>query len=342
MTALTDAVYGPPVPESTRTTYKGIVPPIGGKPVSYRRATAFIKALEDSYVLNMWGRRSTAKGLALRPDLLARVHTLDVREDRTELNALCQKAIDAAGGDAPANMGTALHGLTALVDSGQPLPNGLSASLIADIDAYQRARDAARLVPVLVERFVVFDSFRVGGTFDRLYTVDNTTAHVIGDVKTGRDVTYGTHSYAMQLAIYNHGVLYTTEPEPDADGARRQPLPGKVDKNRGLIVHLPAGKAECHFYIVDTEAGWNAVTLAHAVWNWRARKDLMTPAFIDRAQEIEDVFEAIARANTVDELKAVYRDHREHWTDEHNDLAKAKRSLIEAGIAFYPLGEDTT
>ena len=50
-----------------------------------------------------------------------------------------------------------------------------------------------------------------------------------------------------------------------------------VDITKGLLIHLPVGKAECHIYDIDIEAGYSALKTAVSVRRWRTRKDLFIP-----------------------------------------------------------------
>ena len=46
---------------------------------------------------------------------------------------------------------------------------------------------------------------------------------------------------------------------------------------RGLIIHLPAGKAHCTLHWVDIAAGWEAFERSMWARDWKARKDLHEP-----------------------------------------------------------------
>src|SRR5215204_3364938 len=108
-------------PERDRWNRPLIIPPDGGKPVAYTRVTTFIDCLEDTYQLQLWKQRTTAVGLALRPDLLLRVGSLGPQPDKLEdegahykkwrdaINKVCDQALEAGEASAAANIGTALH-----------------------------------------------------------------------------------------------------------------------------------------------------------------------------------------------------------------------------------------
>ena len=73
-----------------------IVPAGGGKPVPHTRATTWASTCDNRYALEKWSRRTVALGLARRPDLLASVAAAN-DDDRTTLDALCERALEAGG-----------------------------------------------------------------------------------------------------------------------------------------------------------------------------------------------------------------------------------------------------
>lgn len=250
-----------------------IVPPGGGKPVGYTRATTVAKTLDDEGSLTAWAQRMTAAGLARRPDLLALVASnLDPNGDipaerRNTVQALCDQAKEAAAASSAANLGTALHGLTEQYDLGNA-PAFVPEQFKADIDAYRRAVEPFEVLAV--EQFVVLDDYQIGGTLDRLWRLPDGRV-VIADLKTGQNLDYSWRSISVQLAIYAAGTRYH-------DGLR-SPLcvDSKVDTDLGIVIHLPVGQGRCDLYTVDLRAGW--VALQHSVWarEWRKRKDIASP-----------------------------------------------------------------
>lgn len=257
-----------------------IIPPDGGKPVGYTRATTVAKTLDDEGSLIKWAQRMTAAGLARRPDLLALVaskldETGDIPEQhKNAVQQLCDEAKEHGGGSRAANLGTALHALTEQIDLGQKPYIG--SDMQADIDAYRQAVEPFEVLGV--EQFVVLDEHRIGGTFDRLWRLPDGRV-VIADLKTGRDLAYSWRSIAVQLAIYANSIRYH-------DGLRTN-LPADIDRDLGVVIHLPVGQARCDLYTVDLRAG--LLALQHSMWarNWRNRKDLhssfVVPA-VGRAQ----------------------------------------------------------
>lgn len=320
-----------PAPEIGRDRYGRplVVPTNGGKPVAYTRATTYIDVLEDKYNLQKWMQRMVALGLASRPDLLLSVSAH--REDKRQLDRICDDAREAAAASAKATTGTALHALTELIDRGQPLPEGLPANVLASLDAYKAA--TADLKPVHIERFCVQDKLKVGGTPDRILRLGRKKQLYIGDIKTG-SIEWGVLKIAMQLALYSRSRLYDI-----ATGERTY---HEADTTRGLIIHLPAvedpADARCELHWISLEEGWNAVLVARDVREKRALKfrdltepyaaDVTTPAAPEpAAPSLEDQIKACA---TADDVRALWAAHESEWTDALTTAAKAHITSLPA------------
>lgn len=210
-----------------------------------------------------WKQRQTALGLADRPDLQLAVTAH--RDDKRQLNRICEQALEAAASSASATTGTALHTLTELVDSGQDLPT-LPPAAAADLEAYRQA-----MVPfdvVAMEQFTVVDDLKVGGTPDRILHWNG--QNFIGDLKTGKSLKFSIGKIAMQLALYSRALQY------DIETGRRTPLPD-VDQNNAIVVHVPAGTGRAEVVWVNIAKGWDAVGLAVQVRAWRKQDGLMAP-----------------------------------------------------------------
>lgn len=237
-----------------------IIPLDGGKPVPYRRCTTFIDVLADRSNLERWKQRKTAIGLSLRSDLLLRVATS--KKDNKALDRICEDALKAAGSDASANIGTAIHTLTEQIDRGETpeIPEAWA----KDIQAYLHAAKAFFSVKA-IEVFVVNDDLKVGGTFDRVVsTIEND--RVVADLKTG-SIAFDAGKIAMQLAVYAHSQIYNIE-----TGERSTLF---ASRTRGLVIHLPQGEGKCQILEADLLEGWKGAQLAADVWAWRAKKGFL-------------------------------------------------------------------
>lgn len=284
-----------------------VIPPAGGKPVGYRRCTTFIDVLADRWALELWKQRQVADGLARRPDLVLKAAS--AAGDKKTLNEVCDAAMEAAGSSAAATTGTALHALTEQLDRGfEPT---IPPSSQGDIDAYRQA--TADLSMVEIEVFVVNDDLKVGGTFDRIAQWQG--RRYVADIKTGR-IDYDQGKIAMQLAVYAGGRKYT----PDG---RREPL--RVEKDWGLVIHLPAGAGECSLWWVNLADGRAGVDVASRVWGWRSGRHEFARQFVPIAAHI-------AAAADVEGLERVWSEFQAMWTPELTTAAAArKKELLTHG-----------
>ncbi|MFE7124019.1 hypothetical protein [Streptomyces sp. NPDC057617] len=276
-----------------------VVPKGGGKPRSLTRTTTFIDCIEDKSALSDWRQRMTLMGTARRPALLDMVRQLDPDDasDKRRLNTLAEQAADIAGASVKRKRGTHLHTLSEYVDRGEELPASSSPSDVADMAAYKV--ETVDFDVVAVEQFVVVDELGAGGTFDRMLRYsgpgpegEHIEGLFIGDLKTG-SVRHGRLKMAAQLAVYSRGELYdhTLCPVDDGDkkalaawkksvvpanvaSAAYAPVPA-VNKDWGIIIHLPAGEARCTLYWADLRLGWEAARLALDLRRMRSAKSAL-------------------------------------------------------------------
>lgn len=270
-----------------------VMPAKGSKRVSYRRATTFVGALEDTYNLMAWKNRQVAIGMGQRPDLVLAAASAEP-DDKKRFNEIADKACEHALASASATTGTALHALTERLDRGQKLGH-VPDPYPADLKAYEAA--TAGLEWLGIEAFRVHDEWKVAGTADRIGRHHGRLR--IYDIKTG-SVDF-PHKMAMQLAMYAHSLPYDI-----ATDTRGGAEPG-LDMNTGVIIHLPAGQARCDLYEIDIAKGWGACLIAHQVWRWRGEKNLTT-LIGDETPPPTPTFADLARdAVSLDELRDLWR-----------------------------------
>jgi len=274
-----------------------IVPPEGGKPEAYMRATTLAKTLDDTYNLQQWAKRSVLIGAGARPDLAVSASMLAPkmatdRYAKKEIDKLADAAMEVSGSSTKRNMGTVLHGLSERVDRGESLDD-VPENLKADLRAYWQATKDLEVLGI--EEFVVNDPLKTAGTYDR--TVRYRGRSYIFDLKTG-NVTFAAGSIAIQLAVYATGVRYehavpvksgpvynetlpdgSVQPAQDyvAPGPTRSPLPEDLDPDWGIVAHLPQGEQRCELHWVDLKAGREAIERALWVRAYRKKRDLFTP-----------------------------------------------------------------
>lgn len=232
------------------------------------RCTTVVKASADTYALGEWQKGNVARGLSRRPDLLAMAASMGPGDRR--LKKLVADAEEAGGGSEAANLGTALHGFTEAIDRGGRLAD-VPDDHRDDVIAYRRetVRQRLTIVPEAIERVTMTSRWDgVAGTFDRIYRLDDGT-YVIGDLKTGK-VGYDPKEMFAQLAVYAEGVNEVGVYDVAAECWERFPFEVRTDL--GLIVHLPAGEAECTVYLADLEVGRHHVEFCAAVRQHRKLK----------------------------------------------------------------------
>ncbi len=282
-----------------------VIPKTGGKPVALTRTTTFIDCIEDKSNLSDWGKRSVLIGAQRQPSLLEAVDGLDPKADKWKLDALAERAMDAAGANDKREKGSHLHELSEYVDRGEQLPErtrfGVTVEQdIIDMAAYKMA--TVGLDVLSVEQFVVCLELGTGGTYDRLVHYagpgplkDEEGSPIwiegtfIGDLKTG-STEYGGSKMAAQLAVYSHGETYDWTKFPvnarDKDAIKRwkkvvveaeqaaaaySPLPEEINQEWGIIIALPSGSGECSLHWADLKLGWELAQLALTIRSARTR-----------------------------------------------------------------------
>ena len=262
-----------------------VVPAGGDRPRPYTRSSSAAKTIEDTYNLELWARRNVAFGMARDASLVARV--LAAGGDPSRWDTPAKRAVDRIVEDAStiaqahkgADIGTALHRLTELVDRDMDIVAG---PYEADVNAYVNALIAAGLTvdPRYVECRLVCDALEMAGTADRLLQRADGT-WVVADLKTGATVDYGALGWSAQLAAYAHSDLY------DPETTCRQPTP-PLDKVVGIIIHLPAGQGTCTLYELDLAAGYRAAVLANEVRAVRRAARRWITALPTRTEPVDD------------------------------------------------------
>lgn len=235
-------------------------PASGGKAVAYTRATTIANSLDDPSALTAWKMRMAAIGLSVRSDLLLAINA--AQDDKMAINKYIEDAMEVAGASKAATIGTALHTFAEKLDLGQEIhvPDEWAGDLIA----YEQA--TKQLNKIFIEQFCVLDKYKIAGTPDRV--VEYKGERFIADIKTGR--IDHPNNIAIQLAIYANGLPYFV------DTATRGKW-GDVNKEKAIIIHLPAGTGLCKLVWIDIAEGWKGVQFAMKVRQWRDKKGLVTP-----------------------------------------------------------------
>ena len=259
----------------------GIFVPKGHALKAYTRTTTFIDALEDKSNLMAWAERMVLLGVAddhkLLNDVLAYGSVLrdgdasveEKKSAKDQLNRKAQIAKKKAGAEEKADKGTALHGLSELLDMGEEFPRGISFEDFDDLDAYRDITAGFRHVHM--EKLVVHDNLRVAGTPDRISQwighghliapngyVFRPNELICTDLKTTGNIDYGQLKMAMQMALYTRSSMY------DHTTGKRSSQ-GNLNQDWGIIWHVASGSGEGKAYWADLTLGWKAVELARDV-----------------------------------------------------------------------------
>jgi hypothetical protein len=179
------------------------------------------------------------------------------------VNSLIEDAMQVAGANKAANIGTAIHSFAERLDLGQDL-GVVPDEWAPDIKAYEHATKI--LSNKFIEQFSVLDKYKIAGTPDRV--VEYKGELFIADIKTGR--VDHPNNIAIQLAIYANGLPY------DAATATRGTW-GDVNKDKAIIIHLPAGTGTCKLMWVNINEGFKGLQFAMKARQWRDQKGLSYP-----------------------------------------------------------------
>jgi hypothetical protein len=213
-----------------------IVPPDGGKPVPYTRASTFAGTLDDAGGLATWRVRLAGLGIARNPDLAMMAAALKYGD--RELDAILETAHDRAGGNEKAHWGTAVHSYADQLGEVAP-----PEAMCSDVQAYADALAAHGITVESLGRFIVNDRYRVAGTYDQILRMPD-GRRVMADIKTG---TLHPLACAIQLAIYAGGEHYGL----DEHGNYFVRTPLEVDQELAIIAHIPKGLGKCELYPVS-------------------------------------------------------------------------------------------
>lgn len=323
---LPDAVPQPEYKSPDRWgRYVLVHPAKPGKRVTLTRATTLNKAADDMFNLMDWQKGNVAVGLARRPDLLARA--AGMKSGDKALKGIVKDAEEAGGGSVKANLGTAMHTFTEMVDWGRPLfdiPDEYRDDVAAYLDALRSER--LEVVHAGIERITMTSEWDgVAGKLDRIYRLAD-GRYVIGDVKSGK-VDYSPQTIYAQLAVYARGVnevgVY------DVAGERWERLPFEVDEDMALIMHMPAGEGVCNVFEADLSVGRAHLEVCAAIRRHRKIKHKLK-RYAAPERTPEQWVEEITATRTRDSLAAVGRllKAREAMTPELFALAMEHRGTL--------------
>lgn len=304
-----------------------IIPPGGGKPKPYLRASTLSGVLDDKTNLGDWKARMTGKGVAISPDLIAgfaAIEDIDSKEGKDTARELAEQAQERAGSTRKRTLGTAFHSFSETVDRGKT-PQHVPEALRPLLDDYRLKTRAVRWLAF--EQFVVVDELEVAGTADRVGIIQRPGFKPrIWDLKSGR-VDYGQMKFGIQLAAYAHGKLY------NPTTGDRMPWP-EMDLEVGHIIHVDPVTNRAQIYDVDLVKGWEDAKLARTVYDRRKDKTIMKPSTLDLTGQEEPLgprlqretrerttMQRMAACTTMEELTALYNETGHKWGEKERKFA---------------------
>jgi len=293
--------------------------PVTGLLRTWTRVTTMAETTSDLYALNLWRIRMMIIGLVRNPQLLDKLRELDEYDPETgtgklspkvhkdELNKIGFRAQDLAGAKVPAGWGTRMHTWIEKLSRDEITLAEVEDKYRDEVTVWAAAMQENDLsaVPHLIERRVAIPLYGTAGTLDQIDRNHrsrsirlgnriirlNAGDHVVGDIKSGRDLDYGWGEISIQMALYargaREGLVARWDPDAeDGDGVwvwEDIGIPPKsIRQDVGVVMHVPVqrGKdepAECTLHWIDLEEGWKAVQLCDNVRDWRKAKGLHTP-----------------------------------------------------------------
>lgn len=306
--------------------------PQSGVERAWTRVSTVARTLADEFGLTQWKQRMVAKGMALRPDLIAGASAADPESDKSTLNDIAQQAFDFAESRKGANLGTAVHTFAQRLDRGEALESmRVPAPLDRDLAAYAELMRTARLRIEQSERVVIIPALGVAGRFDRIVTqqpgVTKSEPRSVLDLKSGKDLDYSWLEIAIQQALYAHATLMWV---PATNTYEPMPV---VDKSRALVVHMPVGKATAQLYGINIIEGWRLAQLAMDVR--AARSGAKSLAWVFQPDDPATVaLHRVSNAASREELAALWEElyRRGLWSAEVEAAAMAQYEQIKVAI----------
>lgn len=332
-----DAELGPEADLVQRDRWKR--PVIDG--VSHTRASTLANMLSDHSGIHTWEKRLLVLGMGRDFRLVERASALpdiyDTAQDKRlltpeqrdsdaqtkyALDDIGKEAMDRAGRMTKAWYGTAFHAHTDPDNSGN---KQVPATMKADVDAYWH--EVVAVEQLVSEKFMVNPELTVAGTPDGFYRVPGLGV-VVGDKKTG---IFEPTEWVVQMATYARARFFVPH-----EGAE-DPIDAWEDYNWnvGIVFHAPRHAAKTTMYVVNLEIGWRGAQLAAMVRDWRRdvkNKDVVTILTREEtlAPTYEMLFATIAGVKSRDDLRALWTEHANIWTDELTAAGTSRLDEIAA------------
>ncbi|QDF17576.1 exonuclease [Gordonia phage Yago84] len=354
----------PPTPRA-EAAYDGwgrykLPSPTTGRPTGFTRATTVADTLDDTYNLNRWKRRETAKRIIALADevdvaeiagvdiadndLLVALRQAVADDDKSKLDAALDAIDNAMGGRDAAELGTAVHAWVEAIDLGlvtlPQVPEMFQPYVVAYLDVL--ARHGLVAVPDYCERIVLNDRGEetIVGTLDRIYLCVATGELILGDVKTSKTLEYSYLSYAVQLAVYGYATRMlsvdgkTWGPMPPMKGLTDEDMENEV-RPYGVIIHVPSDQPE-RSSAVTMDLWFGAETMVTALETRRRRKQAKSqvpyvhalPAATRESLRYVEARQAMMKLSSSAELEQVWESYQDIWDDDLTALGEQLAQVL--------------
>lgn len=301
--------------------------------VEYTRASALAGYITSGQGLEKWTRRLIARGAGIRPDLARMAAAEDYDQTPgTEKDAIYKEAgqnldryidemIEAAGGHAKANWGTAVHSLV------RPGARGVIAEEDVELQrAVEGFHHALRAITRLAsEVFVANDELLAAGTFDGMVDVPG-HGRMVADWKTGE---MNIIEHIVQLAVYSPADLYDVDSDDDpVQDSWRTPLVdtfghrtdvGLIVRPAYLLANAPIDK-RVKLYLIDLEEGRRLARVAAYIRQMQKTQSLgmlktLDPRELAQTKAREEML-ALGPDVSSSALSGIHARWRADWTEE--------------------------
>ncbi len=321
-----------------------IMLPDGSRETGYRRASSYGAPLEDDSQLTRWKLRQVARGVARRRAISLAITRAEVGLDgspdaakkaKTELNNLCEQAMEVVESGDKASIGTSLHHVCEMVDLGYD-PGHVAEEWRGDIDAYVELTRGFRMLSI--ERFIVQDDHQVAGTTDRVVEViwpliapDGTVIEpgsvLTGDLKTAQNMAFAGCKFSVQVWAYSTGVPYDPLSKQRESWGHAAPR-----TDWAVIFHVPSGQGRAVLHWVDLTKAAHAAEQVRLVYAWRNHRG---KTLITQHASAEDFHATCASASSVAELTVAYQRALAQgaWDDALKEAFTRQRIEIESAPA---------
>ncbi|UJQ86574.1 exonuclease [Mycobacterium phage PenguinLover67] len=346
----------PPEPPRPVSKFNGwgwyqLPAPTTGMTTGFPRATTIADTLDDTYGLNRWKRRETAKRIwqlsQAEPDAVIHEATGTTAGEAieallkaleapkvTELDNTLDVIDNLLGGAYSRELGECVHAWAEALDMGIVLLKDVPAIVRPHIDRYREllANRGLVAIPEYVERTVLNDQGEetVAGKIDRIYRIAATGELVLGDVKTSKDLQYSWLSFGVQVGgVYGWATKCLT-----LDGKGWEDFP-ETRRDFAILMHIPSDQPE-RGAAITIDLMWGGETMVTALETRRRRKEAKVevpkhaiPAPTEEAIRYASAFTALSAIETLDDGQKVYEYFQDVWDDALGEHAERVAALLD-------------